>query len=170
MKAWLQKIYDANLRDFGHLDNPHVMGLTLYAETADQPREGKIGVGTVIMERVDHRTWDGNTIQEVCLCPAQFTCYMFNRPDLKKYRDKMLVIARDFPAALRDKRNGKTLAECLEIATGMIDGSIPRNPVVAAAHCCQYLNPKIAAPGTKDAWLKAGMKLILTIKDHEYFA
>lgn len=170
MKPWLQKIYNANLRDFGHLDDAHILGLTLFAETADQTRDGKIAVATAIMERVEHRSWDGKTIQEVCLWPAQFTCFMFNRPKLKEYRDKMLAIARDFTAALQEKKSGKALAECLEIAAGIINGSIPRNPVLAGAHCCQYLNPLIADPGTKDAWLKAGMKLILTVKDHEFFA
>lgn len=40
MKPELQKIYDANLRDFGHLDQKQIMALTIWAETRGEPRDG----------------------------------------------------------------------------------------------------------------------------------
>ena len=65
VKDYLKRIYDANLRDFGFLSDDKLLCLTIYAEARGEPREGKIAVGSVILERVDHRNWDGKNIKEV---------------------------------------------------------------------------------------------------------
>jgi spore germination cell wall hydrolase CwlJ-like protein len=154
MKAWLQKIYDANLRDFGHLDPAQVMGTTIFAEARGEIREGQIAVGSVILERVDHRDWDGHTIKEVCLWPVQFSCYLPrdpNRPDL-------VAIAKDFSVAIGRLT---ALKNCYDIAQGLISGNIARN-----VEATEYINPK----AVKDLphWYYV-MKRVATIGNHEFF-
>jgi spore germination cell wall hydrolase CwlJ-like protein len=140
-----------------------LMGLCIEREASGEPREGKIDVGTVILERVDHRDWDGKTIREVILKPWQFSWTM---PEAgKDYYDESVYAASHWAEQYEDD---KTLKECCDIAKGMLQGDIPRDPILAAAHCCQYLNPKVAA-ATKAKWLKAGMKVIKKTGNHEFY-
>lgn len=55
MKESHKKIYNQNIKDFGKLSPSEILALTLYGEARGESREGKIGVGTVILERVQHR-------------------------------------------------------------------------------------------------------------------
>ncbi|MFH2011697.1 MAG: cell wall hydrolase [Pseudomonadota bacterium] len=157
MKTKYQKIYKANIKDFGHLTDDQIMGLTIFAEARGEPREGRIGVGSTILERVDHRDWDGETIKSVCLWPYQFSCYLPDDPN----RKPLLWIAKNFEFACH---KAKSLRECVEIARGMIEGSIPRNTTAM-----QYLNPLLAST-TKNKWLAAGMNVVMKIGNHEWFA
>ncbi|MFH2012584.1 MAG: cell wall hydrolase [Pseudomonadota bacterium] len=157
MKTKYQKLYNQNIKDFGHLSDEQIMGLTIYAEARGEPREGRIGVGSTILERVDHRDWDGTTIKSVCLWPKQFSCYLPG----DKNREPLLFIARDFGNACL---KAKSLRECVDIAKGMIEGSIPRNTTAL-----QYLNPLLAEK-TKKKWLAAGMEIVMKAGNHEWFA
>ena len=133
------------------------MALTIYGEARGESREGKIAVGSVILERVEHREWDGKTLHEVCLMPYQFSCYLPGDPNFHALR----LIAQDWETkAMRSM----AMSECYQIATGLIDGIIPRTPEIAAAHCCQYKTIRARA-----AWAKK-MKVILTINQHEFYA
>jgi len=154
MKAWLQKIYDANRRDFGHLSPDQNMGLTIYAEARGEIREGRIAVGSVILWRVDRRDWDGHTIQEVCLWPVQFSCYLPKDPN----RPGLVKLAQDFPAAVE---KNAALNECYDIALGMLSGNIVRN-----VEATEYINPK--AVSELPAWYHV-MKKVATIGNHEFF-
>jgi len=163
MKPSLQKLYDQNIDDFGNLDPDQIMGLTIYAEARGETRAGRIAVGTVILERVDHRKWDGENIIDVCLLPYQFSCYLKSDPQ----RIALVRIATDF---LSYYRNSGPLMECANIARGLIAGTIPRDPELAAAHVCQYMNPKTAEPGQEAKLLKAGMKIIKELGAHRFYA
>jgi len=159
MRSDLIPIYEANLADFGRLADDQLMGLTIYAEARGEGREGRVAVGTVILERVDHRKWDGETVQEVCLWPLQFSC--FNPHD--KNRDILLKIAQDWPGKYQ---TSKPLQECFCIARGMIEGRIHRDPDLSTVHCCQYMTP---AAAKKTAW-DDKMKIIKTIGGHVFYA
>jgi hypothetical protein len=74
------------LQYFGKLDDKQIMGLTIYGEARGEIDEGKIAVGTVILERVDKQGWMGKTIQEVCLKPYQFSCYLPSDPNFPKLK------------------------------------------------------------------------------------
>ena len=150
------------------------MGLCIEREAGGEPYEGRVDVGTVILERVDHRGWDGKTIKEVVLWRWQFSWTM---PEAEKsapyYKEKgplyymgSVEIASDWVEAFR---KSKALQECCEIATKMISGETPRDPVLAAVNCCQYLNPKVA-PDQKNKWLASGMRVIKKTGKHEFFA
>lgn len=152
MKDWLRKIYDESLRDFGGLSDDKIMALTIYAESRGESRQGKIAVGSVILERVDHRSWDGDTIQEVCLWPLQFSCYNPadpNRPMLKNisgtWEEEII--------------KNKTLQECLEISQGLISGYIERYP-----KALDYFNPSVCQP----AWEKE-KTFVAEIGHHKFF-
>jgi hypothetical protein len=149
---------------FEALTDWQLLGLNIEREAGGEPREGRIAIGTITLERVDHRKWDGNTIQEVILWPWQFSWTM---PEAgEDYYEVAVRIARNFDSfyAL-----SKPLAECVAIARGLIDGTIPRDPDLK--DCFQYLNPKASksAAKTKSKWLAAGMTIIKKIGKHEFF-
>lgn len=160
MKPALQKLLNDNRRDFGFLPDYRIYGLTLYAETGTQCRDGRIGVGTCILERVDHRKWDGDTIPDVCLWPYQFSCYNYGPK-----RAELLAMAKRFDEFYV---GSKVLHECTDLARGLIAGDVPKDPDLANVHCCQYLNPKLV-PDYRAAWIKAGLTSIKVIQDHEFF-
>jgi spore germination cell wall hydrolase CwlJ-like protein len=152
MKEWLQKIYDANLRDFGHLPDDQIMALTIYAEARGEIRQGKVAVGSVILERVDHRSWDGTTIKEVCLWPVQFSCYLPkdpNRPMLKDIADHWDEEIKKNPV----------LQECFEIAQDLISGKLERYP-----KALDYFNPKVCHPKWADT-----KTLVAQIGNHLFY-
>lgn len=161
MKPELQAIYDANKRDFWHLTPAQLMSLTLWAETRGEPRDGKIAVASVIIERVNHRDWDGHTVQEVCLWPKQFSC--FNPDDVQ--RPKLVNMAQNFEASILVDVQFEI---CYDIAQGILGNTIPLDYDIRRTNCCQYLNPKTAAK-TRAKWIAAGMKSIKVICNHEFF-
>lgn len=151
-----QRLYDLNIQDFGNLNNVQIGGLTIYAEARGESDQGRIGVGTVILERVDHREWDGKTVQEVCLWPFQFSCYLPGDPN----RIVLSDIAKHWD--LEIKKN-KTLIQCVNIFDGLMNGKIERYPKGAI----QYLNPKSVK--TIPDWVSK-MKFLATIKNHDFYS
>jgi hypothetical protein len=148
---------------FTALSDRQLLGLNIEREAGGESREGRIAVGTVALERVDHRDWDGKTIREVILKPWQFSWTM---PEAgEDYYLEAVEIAANFSTVYSCNL---PLVECCIIARELLQGEIPRDPDLAAVHCCQYLNPKTAA-ATKRKWLKAGMKVIKVIGNHEFF-
>jgi hypothetical protein len=150
-------------RAFKLLADWQLMGLCIEREARGEPAEGKIAVGTVILERVDHRDWDGKNIHEVILKPWQFSWTM---PEAgSDYYNEAVRIAENWTDEYRTR---KALQDCCVIANGMLFKSIPRDRILAEAHCCQYLNPKTAAK-TMAEWLAVGMTSIKVIAHHEFF-
>jgi len=139
---------------FGHLDDVHLMALTMFAEARDQGALGIIAVGSVILERVEHRDWDGKTIKEVCLAPFQFSCYL---PTDKQF-GMLKKLARNW-----DDRNS-ILGVCLYFAEGLINGTVPRTSEIAEHHITQYLRTDCPASWEKD------MTKIVTIGDHDFYS
>lgn len=150
----LQKILLAN---FGHLDDRQLLALTIYGESRGEGREGMIAVGSVILERVDHRVWDGETIREVCLMPYQFSCYLPSDPNY----GGLLLIARNF---LPHSEKSISLLRCYMIAWGLLEDTIPRTPIIAEHHVTQYCTPAV-----NPTW-KQQMKLVARIGGHEFYA
>ena len=144
---------------FWKLNDRQILALAIYGEARGEPAEGKIAVGSVIMERVDHRDWDGKTVHEVCLKKYQFSCFNPGDPN----RGKLLNLAEHWDEAMV---TDPALNDCYTIAHGLLDGTIPRTPEIAASHCCQYLT-KAAKKGV--TWW-TGMDLVLTVRNHEFYA
>ena len=147
---------------FTCLPDCQLMGLCIEREASGEPREGKIAVGTIILERVDHRDWDGKTIQEVILKPWQFSWTM---PEAGlDYYNEAVDMALHWDETYK---HNLTLVECCMIARDMLQGEIPRDKDLIG--CFQYLNPKTAA-NTRKKWIQAGMRPIKRIGHHEYFS
>lgn len=144
---------------FLKLTPAQALALTIYGEARGESTEGKIAVGTVILERVDHRDWDGKTITEVCFKKWQFSCYNEHDPNYPK----LLHIAERWDSEMAVTPN---LNDCFGIALGLINGHIPRTPEIAASHCCQYMT---AAARDKVTW-DDKLKLVTTIGHHLFFA
>jgi hypothetical protein len=139
------------------LSDKQIMALTLYGEARGEPCEGKIAVGSVILERVEHRDWDGKTIPEVCLKPWQFSC--FNEKDPNYWI--MVHIAEHWDYEMK---YNKYLNDCYTIASGLIDGSITRTKEIAENHATQYIRIDCNAPWEKE------MKKVTTIGGHDFYA
>jgi len=152
-------LYIQNVDDFGHLDQIKIMGLTVYGEARGENRAGRIAVATVIMERVEHRSWDGETIEDVCLWPKQFSCFLPSDPN----RPKLVLVAKDWDYHISIDQY---LSACYQIARGIESGAIPRDPDLHNANCCQYLT----AEAKKNATWWRSMKFIKTIGGHEFYA
>ena len=149
---------------FESLVDYQIFGLCIEREAGGEPFEGRVAVGTVILNRVDKKGWMGQTIQEVILKPWQFSWTM---PEAgESYYDESVKIASNWVDEFRKR---VSLQECCEIATRMITKGLPRDPDLAAVHCVQYLNPKVAG-ATKEKWLAAGMKVVKEIGHHQFFA
>jgi len=152
-----QDLKELLLNTFGMLNGRQLMALTIYGEARGESKEGKIAVGSVILERVDHRKWDGQTIQEVCLMPYQFSCYLPNDPNFKALK----LIAESWKEKYQ---NGLDLQQCYRVAADLLDGIIDRTPAIAMNHATQYKTISCQA-----AWANK-MKLIATIGAHEFYA
>ena len=144
---------------FSKLTDAQILALTIYGEARGESTEGKIAVGSVILERVDHRDWDGKTIPEVCLKKWQFSCFNENDPNY----GKLLHIAEQWDEEISAN---VALNDCRGIALGLISGNIDRTPEIAAAHCCQYAT---RAGAEKVTW-DDKMKIIAEIGSHIFFA
>lgn len=164
------------LDTFGHLDDKQLLAITIYAEARGEGRDGMIAQGSVVLERVEHRGWDGDTIQEVCLMPWQFSCFLPQDPNFIALK----MMAANFDAQYRQSG---TLQKCYAVASGLIDGTIARTPEIAAHHICQYVEANYRQKideSTKTAtgaalekinksrwWIR--MKLVTTVGHHEFY-
>ena len=140
---------------FGGQDDEQIFALTLYGEARGESREGRIAVGTVILNRVDRRVWMGRTIKEVCLKPYQFSCFLPDDPNFKILH----LITLGWTEKLQQS---SVLRECLAIAKGMINGEIPRDDRLLDA-----INYK--ASGCRAAWA-AKMRRVARIGNHSFYA
>ena len=178
MKPAKKVLYDKNIADFGHLKPYEVMGLTIYAEARGEEFRGKLGVGTVIMERVEERDWDGTNVIDVCLWPYQFSCYLPKDPN----RIILLKIAKDIGSFYQ---KSKPLQECIDLAKGLVEDTINRDADLSESHCCQYLTSILRrlmdrqyvdeADKAKKAILNSkrwwkDMQLIKVIGAHEFYS
>jgi hypothetical protein len=154
---------------FFSLTDWQLMGLCIERESGGEPREGQIAVGTVILERVDHRDWDGKTIKEVILKPWQFSWTM---PEAgEDYYNVSVRIAKNWIESYRDNHS---LQECCTIALGLINGSISRDLDLVSVHCCEYVAGSFrkhldANPIIKGNRWWQKMRLIKVIAGHEFY-
>lgn len=147
---------------FGHLTDKQLVALTIYGEARGETKAGKIAVCSVILERVDYREWDGKTIQEVCLMPFQFSCFLPTDPNFKILK----MIAESWEEKYT---NSLDLQACYHVASDLIEGIFPRTKEIAESHCCQYLTTALRKSKYCPKWVKK-MKLVLVEGEHEFYA
>ena len=127
-----------------------LLARAIYGEASNQGDEGMQAVGNVILNRVNGKDWYGNTITDVILNPKQFSA--FNDIEDKNYKRMMSAT----------KENDEAYSKALEIAEGLMQGTIEDN-TEGATH---YYNPKGANPYWKDDPLMRSLK---QIGDHWFF-
>ncbi len=108
------------------LDDTRLLALNIDREAEGEPDEGKIAVGSVVLNRADygrqHPAWGrlyGDSIHSVILAPSQFSWTLPGKN--RRIADR---IADDFDKAVSENR---ALARCYEIALQLISVSIKRN-------------------------------------------
>lgn len=162
LKDWMMMKMPETLKEllfdtFGHLGDAQIMALTIYGEARGESYEGKVAVGSVILERVDHRAWDGTNIQDVCLMPYQFSCFLPDDPNFAALK----LIAEDWDTKIM---RSVVLRVCYNIASLLITGALDRTKEIAETHATQYKTTSCRA-----SWAKK-MQKIATIGNHEYYA
>lgn len=143
-------------KTFLDLSDAQLLALTIYGEARGESTEGKIAVGSVILERVEHRDWDGKTIKEVCLKPWQFSCFNETDPNFPK----LIYIAGHWDSEMALNH---ALNDCYGIAVGLLNGTIPRTKEIAESHATQYLRVDCDA-----AWEKK-MRKVVTVGKHDFY-
>ncbi len=138
-------------KSFDHLTDKQLLALCIYGEARGETAEGKIAVGSVILERVKRGGWYGHNIFEVILKPYQFSCFLAKDPNYPK----LVHIAEmwDFEMA-----QNAALNDCYTVADGLLDGRI--EPNVKATH---YKTLNCVA-----SWADK-MKLVATVGHHDFF-
>jgi len=104
------------------------MARTLYGEARSEELMGLVAGGWVIRNRVAHGGWWGDTIDEVCLKAAQFSCWNTQDPN----RQKILVASQVLPSFRR----------CYAVAILVLLGEY-EDPTHGATH---YYNPAVVTP------------------------
>lgn len=137
---------------FRNLDDKKLLAICLYGEARGEAMGGKVGVASVIMNRVKKGKWFGDTVQKVILKPKQFSCFNGNDPN----RITLVLISQNWDIYYKKY---KALQECYYVAEKVIDGDL-KDSVSGATH---YKTKKC-----KVAWADK-MKLMAVIGNHEFY-
>lgn len=69
---------------FAEQDPCVLLAMLVWGEARSQPLDAQIGVACVVRNRVNLKSWMGETYSEVCLKPYQFDVFLPNDPNSKK--------------------------------------------------------------------------------------
>ena len=101
-----------------------MMARTIWAEARGESRLGRLGVGSVIKNRVDTSRRFGRSVTEVVLAPKQFSCY-----------NRAVSIKRLLQPTRYDSKS--VWEKCLAIAEDVMSGKVD-DPTDGATHYCRY--------------------------------
>ena len=131
-----------------------ILARTMYGEARNQGWKGMEAVALVILNRLAVSKqkkiyWWGNSIEEICLSPSQFTCWKYDDANRKRIsvatiEDEIFEIA-------------------LEIAEDAVSGLLIHDRTNGATH---YYNP--AAVQFSPAWAIGESPLVI-IGDHHFY-
>jgi spore germination cell wall hydrolase CwlJ-like protein len=142
-----------------------VLALTIYGEAANQRNPGKLAVGCVVVNRA--RAWQ-KSIADVCLTPAQFSCWNSNDPN----RAKLVEAA---PLLLDGGAAHGVWAECLSAADVALsrlsveNGSDPTRGSLYYMTAARYLQV-LESPLTDSANWVLRCRPVVKIGAHVFFA
>ena len=124
------------------------LALTIYGEARNQPDIGMQAIACVVMNRVRHGGWWGNSIIKVCLKPMQFSCWN-NTPDNAKNKIAMMGASDADPVFLR----------CVDIAQQAIAGTLKD---------CTNGADSYFVKGTNAPWAK-NLTPVASIGAHDFY-
>lgn len=133
-----------------NLSDAQILALTIYGEARGESAEGKIAVGSVILEREKRKKY-GKGISGVCLKKWQFSCFNEADPNYKK----LLSIIEQWDGVMATNYQ---FNNCYGIAEGLLDSRI--EPNITATH---YHTLK-SSPYWKDK-----LKYVGTIGNHKFY-
>jgi N-acetylmuramoyl-L-alanine amidase len=139
------------------LSDRDVLALTIWAEARGESLEGRVAVGCVIRNRMAGRR---QTVRDVCLAPAQFSCWA-TAGGATNYRALMAVVdalvgGRVVPDPL--------LRECQWVADGILSGAC-RDLTRGADH---YLTTTLLSSSHKPGWVSK-MTWVSTVGSHAFY-
>jgi N-acetylmuramoyl-L-alanine amidase len=105
-----------------------VLVATLYGEARNQPVLGMAGVLSVIRTRKAMGHW-GHTWQEVCLAPAQFSCWNPTDPNRALLLQYVTLLESNAPIPAADL----VLKVCGYLVDLLLTGALP-DPTLGASH------------------------------------
>lgn len=110
------------------LTDSQAVALTLMFEGASEPVEGRVAIGSVIRNRVQHPKRFSATYRGVCVQRAQFSCWWLFGGEtnyLRLMRAAGAVVAGQAPPF--NDREADIFRECWHIAEGIMGGYILDN-------------------------------------------
>ena len=142
---------------FKSLDDDKLLALAIYGEARGESYGGKVGVASVILNRLKKGGWFGKTLKDVILKPYQFSCFNDNDPN----RIKLLAIALAWDMFYK---KDLVLRECYDLAKKMLDPdnfTVFKDNVLGATH--------YKTKDCKATWADK-MKLVAVIGNHEFYS
>lgn len=135
-----------------------VLALTLWSEARGKSIEGRVAVACVIQNRMTRRH---QTVHEVCLAPAQFSCW-FTAGGAANHRALVAMLAQllEVPGQVADA----AFRECRWIAEGVLSGVV-RDLTRGADH---YLTTTLLSSSHRPGWV-ASMTWTATIGAHTFY-
>ncbi len=148
-----------------HLTDEQIVGLTIWAESRQEPIEGRVAVGCVIRNRLRRRaTRFGLTYRDVCLKPWQFSCW---RREGGPANHEALM--QHVVALIADPQHAEdvlTLRSAMWVARGVMGEAVEDN-VLGATH---YYSPAGMVPkGSAPKWATTA-RLTRVIGGHRFYA
>lgn len=139
------------------LSDRDVLALTIWAEARGESLEGRVAVACVVRNRMALRR---QTVRDVCLAPAQFSCWA-TAGGAANYRALMAVVdaivgGRVVPDQL--------VRECQWVADGILSGAC-RDISRGADH---YLTTTLLSSTAKPRWVTS-MTWTATIGAHAFY-
>jgi len=142
---------------FQELEDIRLLALAIYGEARGEPLGGKIGVASVILNRMKKGGWFGKTLKDVILKPYQFSCFNENDPN----RIKLLAISQNWDMFYQ---KDKALRECYDIARKFLD---PNDVLIFKDNVCGATHYK--TKNCKASWADK-MQLVAVIGNHEFYS
>jgi N-acetylmuramoyl-L-alanine amidase len=135
------------------------LALTIYGEARNQPLDGQVAVGCVILNRLRTGRW--KTLREVVFARAQFSCWSQRLSGPENFADLMVAADRALTGYIA---MDLALQQAYWVADGLLAGYL-RNPIGSARH---YLNPK-SIEGPLPAWAEPAKRTKI-IGSHHFYA
>lgn len=127
------------------MDDAEILGRTIWAEARGESLEGKIAVANSVLNRVEKKSWYGNTISKVCLKPYAYSCWLPSDPNFQKLKS---ITTAD-----------PVFAQCMAVAKDGADGILEDN-IEGATH--------YKVVGSYAKWAQ-GKEPCIVIGRHEFF-
>ncbi len=104
------------------LTNPEIVGLTIFGEARNQSLDGKVGVGSVIRNRLfSKQNFGGQTYKDICLAEKQFSCWHELGDNYEELKRAVILV-------IDGKIFGNTiLRECIFLGQGIVDNALRDN-------------------------------------------